>query len=90
MKRYQTEDERELDPQSTADLFRQAGFETQVSMYDFGSSPLAGLFPSWARGYRLARKLDDNLLTLPFFGNRASNFEIVTRASGLPTRSTSV
>jgi len=44
MKRYQTEDERELDPEATADLFRRAGFEAYVSMYDFGSSPLAGLF----------------------------------------------
>ncbi|HXA49727.1 MAG TPA: methyltransferase, partial [Candidatus Acidoferrum sp.] len=48
MKRYQTEDERELDPEITGDLFRGAGFATQVSVYDFGSSPLAGLLPSWA------------------------------------------
>jgi len=76
MKRYPTEDERELDPETTADLFRKAGFEAKVSMYDFGSSPLAGLFPSWAAGYRLARALDDSLLNVPFFQQRGSNFEI--------------
>ena len=65
MKRYQTEDERELDPEATADLFRAAGWETQVAMYDFGSSPLAGLFPGWGAGYRLARKLDDVVLRVP-------------------------
>ena len=44
MKKYQTEDERELEPSETAALFRNAGWEAQVSMYDFGSSPLAGFF----------------------------------------------
>jgi hypothetical protein len=62
MKRYQTEDERELEPEPTADLFRRAGLKTQVSIYDFGSSPLAGLFPGWAAGYRMSRRLDDALL----------------------------
>jgi SAM-dependent methyltransferase len=79
MKRYQTEDERELDPETTGSLFRRAGFPTQVSTYDFGSSPLAGLFPSWAAGYRLARRVDDVLLRgAKFFRHRGSNFEIVT------------
>jgi SAM-dependent methyltransferase len=76
MKRYQTEDERELDPETTGDLFRRAGFATQVSVYDFGSSPLAGLFPSWAGGYRLARGVDDVLLRGSAFRHRGSNFEI--------------
>ncbi len=81
MKRYQTEDERELDPESTGDLFRRAGFETRVLMYDFGSAPLAGLFPSWAAGYRIARRLDNALLRNATLRRRGSNFEVVS-ASG--------
>ena len=49
MKRYQTEDERELEADATAALFQAAGWKTRTAMYDFGSSPLAGLFPGWAR-----------------------------------------
>ena len=79
MKRYQTEDERELDPAATAELFRGAGFETKESIYDFGSSPLAGLFPSWAGGYRLARKADDWLLRTAMLRYRGSNFEIAAK-----------
>ncbi|HEY2018793.1 MAG TPA: methyltransferase domain-containing protein, partial [Bryobacteraceae bacterium] len=47
MKRYQTPDERELEPEATAGLFRSAGFDARIEMYDFVSSPLAGLFPGW-------------------------------------------
>ena len=49
MRRYQTEDERELEPALAAGLFRAAGFDARIEMYDFGSSPLAGLFPGWRR-----------------------------------------
>jgi SAM-dependent methyltransferase len=76
MKRYQTEDERELDADTTGDLFRRAGFDARVSIYDFGSSPLAGLFPSWAGGYRLARRVDDLVLRSKAWQRRGSNFEI--------------
>ena len=31
MKKYQTEDERELSPEQTRDLFRGAGFDAQAS-----------------------------------------------------------
>jgi cyclopropane fatty-acyl-phospholipid synthase-like methyltransferase len=79
MKRYQTPDERELDPQLTAGLFRAAGFDARIEMYDFGSSPLAGLAPGWQAGYRAARKLDDLLLGLPALRRRGSNFEVVAR-----------
>jgi SAM-dependent methyltransferase len=82
MKRYQTEDERELDAEPTAALFRAAGWETGVSMYDFGSSPLAGLFPAWGAGYRLARRLDDWILRVPTLERRGSNFEVIARAPG--------
>lgn len=81
MKRYQTEDERELEPGPTAERFRRAGFATSLEMYDFGSSPLAGLFPGWAAGYRAARWLDDALLRLPVFRRRGSNFELVARVA---------
>ena len=79
MKRYQTPDERELDPEATGDLFRRAGFETSISTYDFGSSPLAGLLPGWSGGYRAARALDDVLLHAAPFRRLGSNFEIVAR-----------
>lgn len=79
MKKYQTADERELEPASTADRFRCAGYETLQEIYDFGSSPLAGLFPGWALGYGLARRLDDLLLRVAWFRRLGSNFEVVAR-----------
>lgn len=79
MKRYQTPDERELDPEATGQLFRRAGFETSVSTYDFGSSPLAGLLPGWGAGYAAARVLDDALLRSAPFRRFGSNFEILAR-----------
>jgi SAM-dependent methyltransferase len=82
MKRYQTEDERELDAEPTAAVFRQAGWNAEVAMYDFGSSPLAGLLPAWGAGYRLARRLDDWILRVPALARRGSNFEVIARAPG--------
>jgi SAM-dependent methyltransferase len=79
MKKYQTENERELDAQSTAGLFERAGFEVRREMYDFGSSPLAGLFPGWRSGYLMTRRIDDLLLKIPALRERGSNFEIVAR-----------
>ncbi len=76
MKKYQTPDERELDGESAAVIFRRAGFDVRVEMYDFGSSPLAGLFPGWSFGYRVARHLDDALLRVPALRKRGSNFEL--------------
>lgn len=84
MKRYQTPDERELDPDATAELFRRAGWAAQVSTYDFGSSPLAGLFPGWAMGYRAARAVDNLLLKARPFRKLGSNFEIVVGPAVLP------
>jgi len=77
MKRYQTEDERELEPNQTAELFRRAGMKTEVSIYDFGSSPLAGLIPSWRFGYRMARAIDDAILRVGPLRRRGSNFELL-------------
>jgi SAM-dependent methyltransferase len=79
MKKYQTADERELDAAATAGLFRRAGFEVRTGVYDFASSPLAGLLPGWRFGYRVARALDDALLRLPPLRRRGSNFELVVR-----------
>jgi SAM-dependent methyltransferase len=80
MKRYQTEDERELEAETTAALFRSAGWQARISMYDFGSSPLAGLFPGWGAGYRMARRVDDYILRLPALARRGSNFEVIAQA----------
>ncbi len=77
MKKYQTADERELEADATAGLFRRAGFNVRIEMYDFGSSPLAGLFPGWRSGYRAARMLDDLLLRAPALRRRGSNFELL-------------
>ncbi|MGA2267631.1 MAG: class I SAM-dependent methyltransferase [Bryobacteraceae bacterium] len=79
MKRYQTPDERELEPEPTAELFRAAGFDARVTMYDFGSSPLAALLPGWRAGYRVARAVDDWLLRVPALRKLGSNFEITAR-----------
>jgi len=79
MKRYQTADERELDAETTAALFRARGFHARIGFYDFGSSPLAGLLPGWRAGYRAARLLDDAILRTPLRA-LGSNFEIIARA----------
>jgi cyclopropane fatty-acyl-phospholipid synthase-like methyltransferase len=79
MNRYQSPDERELDPELTAARFQSAGFQTRIEMYDFGSSPLAGLLPGWAAGYRAARWLDDRLLRVTAFRKWGSNFELIAR-----------
>lgn len=79
MKKYQTADERELDPAETAELFARAGFAADAAIYDFGSSPLAGLFPSWKWGYDAARAADDWILRVPALRGLGSNFEILSR-----------
>jgi SAM-dependent methyltransferase len=79
MAKYQTEDERELAPFPTAELFRAAGFTARSEIYDFVSSPLAGLFPAWQAGYRAARLLDEALIRVPLLGRLGSNFEVIAR-----------
>jgi SAM-dependent methyltransferase len=80
MKKYQTPDERELDPESTTELFREAGFEARTEIYDFGSSPMAGLLPGWRWGYEMARAMDDRILRVQALRERGSNFEVIARA----------
>jgi SAM-dependent methyltransferase len=77
MRKYQTEDERELDPAGTASLFRKAGFDCEAGYYDFVSSPLAGLFPGWRAGYQVARGADDGITKIPILQRLGSNFELV-------------
>ena len=48
-------------------------------MYDFGSSPLAGLFPGWRAGYRAARRVDDCILRVGALRRLGSNFEVIAR-----------
>ncbi len=79
MKRYQTPDERELDPETTASFFRNAGFITRSEVYDFGSSPFAGLLPGWQAGYRAMRAFDDLILRFPALRLWGSNFEVIAR-----------
>ncbi|HEX3746597.1 MAG TPA: methyltransferase [Bryobacteraceae bacterium] len=84
MKRFQTPDERELEPEATCRSFAAAGFEARVEMYDFGSTPLAGLFPGWGWGYGFAREIDDWLLRFGTVRRLGSNFEIVAeRTAGM-------
>jgi len=77
MQRYQTEDERELEPEATLEMFRSAGFDARLEIYDFGSSPLAGLLPGWRAGYAMARRADNVLLRISPLRRMGSNFEIV-------------
>jgi len=79
MKKYQSPDERELEPESTAKLFRDAGFDARIEMYDFLSSPLAGLFPGWRAGYRAARAMDGVILRIGPLRSLGSNFEVIAR-----------
>ena len=79
MRRYQTPDERELRPAETTALFRSAGMEARFHYYDFLSTPLAGLFPSWRWGYRAARSIDEALIRTPGLRALSSNFEVVAR-----------
>ncbi|MGC4054903.1 MAG: hypothetical protein QM757_39175 [Paludibaculum sp.] len=81
MESYQTDDERELHPDRTAELFRPAFPKVRRDYYDFGSSPMAGLFPGWAAGYHLARWADNAILSIPPLRSMGSNFEIIAHKS---------
>jgi SAM-dependent methyltransferase len=79
MRRYQTPDERELKPSEAVACFTEAGLEAGFLYYDFCSTPLAGLFPSWRFGYRLTRSLDELLIRVPLLRAVSSNFELIAR-----------
>lgn len=80
MEKYRTPDERELEPQAARELFAAQDLETEVRMYDFLSTPLAGLLPDARRLYRVARLLDEALVRVPLVNRLGSNFEMVARA----------
>jgi SAM-dependent methyltransferase len=77
MRKYQSPGERELAPRQTARLFHDAGFACRWRIYDFTSTPLAGLCPGWRAGYQAARLADDLLVRLPLIRRAGSNFEII-------------
>jgi SAM-dependent methyltransferase len=89
MKRYQSADERELDARQTADLFTRSGYSARFEYYDFVSSPLAGLLPGWAAGYKAARLLDEALVRLPGLQRLGSNFEVIAKLGRSPDASSS-
>jgi hypothetical protein len=77
MRKYQSPDERQLDPEATSRLFERAGFRCRTSFYDFASSPLAGLLPGWRAGYVATRALDELLIRTPGLRRLGSNFELI-------------
>ena len=77
MQKYQSPDERQLDAEQSAGYFRTAGFRCDTSMYDFVSSPLAGLLPGWRTGYKIARAADEVLVRIPGLKKLGSNFELL-------------
>ena len=86
MARYQSPGERQLSPRETASLFASCGFESRFDYYDFASTPLAGLFPSWRSGYRAMRVVDELLIRLPGLRGVSSNFEVIARMRQGPKR----
>jgi SAM-dependent methyltransferase len=79
MARYQSPNERQLAPRTTAEHFTKAGLDARFEYYDFISTPLAGLFPSWRLGYRAMRGIDEMLVRTPILNRASSNFEVVAR-----------
>ena len=79
MARYQSPGERQLSAAQTARMFAAHGFDSKFAYYDFVSTPLAGLMPSWRAGYRLARMADEGLIRVPGLRRLSSNFEVLAR-----------
>jgi SAM-dependent methyltransferase len=79
MAKYQTDDERQLLPDATAAPFRASGFAADTRWFDFTSTPLAGLFPGWGAGYRVARIFDEALIRVPLLRQMSSNFEVIAK-----------
>jgi SAM-dependent methyltransferase len=77
MARYQSPNERQIAPQTTAQHFTRAGFDARFDYYDFISTPLAGLFPAWRFGYQATRRIDEALVRTPLLNRASSNFEII-------------
>ncbi|HEY7388189.1 MAG TPA: class I SAM-dependent methyltransferase [Bryobacteraceae bacterium] len=80
MKRYQTDDERQLNAAPTAARFTRAGYSVETEWFDFVSTPLAGLLPSWRTGYTAARAIDHALVRVPWLRRWSANFELMAQA----------
>lgn len=83
MDKYQTEDERQLVRGRETSRFRQAGYRVRSAWFDFVSTPLAGLFPSFRSGYQIARALDHGLTRCAPLNRLSSNFELLAQRPGL-------
>ena len=79
MARYQSPGERQLVPGETARMFAGAFVDARHEYYDFVSTPLAGLLPSWRTGYRVMRVVDELLIRVPGLRGVSSNFEVIAR-----------
>jgi SAM-dependent methyltransferase len=79
MKRYQTEGERPLNSRMVVKAFQNHGYEAKRSWYDFGSTPVAGLFPSSGAAYHITRMVDNFLIHTPGLNLLSSNFEVIAR-----------
>ena len=78
MQKYQSPDERQLDAGGNrGSISGRRKFTCRTSMYDFVSSPLAGLLPGWRAGYRAARAADEVLVRIPGLNRLGSNFELL-------------
>lgn len=77
MKKYQSPGERELKPSEVLTQFAAQGFRARTGIYDFVSTPLAGLFPSAGSVYRLGRLTDEVLIRTPLLNRIGSNFELI-------------
>jgi hypothetical protein len=79
MAKYQSPNERQLAPGTTVAHFTKAGLDARFEYYDFLSTPLAGVFPSWRFGYRATRGIDEALVRTPMLNRASSNFEVIAR-----------
>ena len=77
MAKYQSPNERQLAPETTARHFTNAGLDARFDYYDFISTPLAGLFPAWRWGYQATRQIDEVLMRTPLLNRASSNFEVI-------------
>lgn len=79
MKKHQSPDERPINPRQAVEIFSAAGFDCRTGMYDYVSTPLAGLFNGWEFGYRLSRRVDDLLVRTPLLKRWGSNVELLVK-----------
>lgn len=79
MEKHQSPDERQLRPGEVRSLFVGAGFDARTRIYDFLSTPVAGLFPGAPALYGFTRAMDELLIRIPLLRTLGSNFELIAR-----------